>query len=94
MEKVFKNGTRWERVSLTDADKLEVIEKLAEDNKAIMEVCIRDAQKILQNCEFQSQRGLVTIAVALFDKLATASFTAFQEKLEDKANQVRQSANR
>ena len=80
----------WQRVSLEEAEAMEVIGRVRMINTSLMKVCLEDANEIGK----LSAANKVRVAVALFSKLGMHSFTAYKEELDEKVHMIRDEAKK
>lgn len=74
--RIIKNGSGYELVELDRKLKNRLLRNLRQRNKTLMKKCIEDAEKLCAVPAFEaSPYAVMTIATALFDKLASKSFT-------------------
>ncbi|MBM3157237.1 MAG: hypothetical protein FJ004_08130 [Chloroflexi bacterium] len=87
---VFVPNQGWRRISLDEGESMEVIARVRSLNQSLMKVCLADAEQMGN----LSPANKVRVAVALFERLGVASFTAYQEELADKVHLIRDAAKR
>jgi len=83
----FNRNGLWKQLFISGETLEETRFDLRKDNIEIMNQCILDAKEIMgkQNAETngQTMQCMTAIAISLFDKLADASYTRFQAKLDE-----------
>lgn len=63
---------KWEEVYLTDAEEKALEEKAKEENRHLMEECIKEAKKIFVKESLKDfQSDIIQTAIALFEKRAS-----------------------
>ena len=87
---VFVPNQGWRRISLDEGESMDVIARVRSLNTSLMKVCLSDAEQMGN----LSPANKVTVAVALFERLGVASFTAYQEELAEKVHLIRDAAKR
>jgi len=93
--RIIRNGSGFELVRLSRADTTRLRQKLRRDNRWLMHCCIRDAVKLVPKCEEDAaELGVVQMAVALFNKLATAFYTTVAEAETELTHDVKNGQER
>lgn len=82
-------GGKWRRIELTKEEEVEVKKQLLKENIKEMERCINAGVEIIGNIPEMKMESLEGIVLALFEKQATASYTALSDALEKKVNEVK-----
>ncbi|RLF29230.1 MAG: hypothetical protein DRN14_02585 [Thermoplasmata archaeon] len=77
----FKKG--WEWVTLSDEEKAKLYDKLIYENGRLFVIAYNEAKKIKDEIGIHESQ-ILHVAIALFDKLATQSFSAINSELERK----------
>lgn len=72
---------RQERLTLDDKEYDDLMERLLENNAKELERCLKKAKEI---CEKNKELDVFETAMTLFDKQATASFSAITDALQEK----------
>jgi len=80
---------RWQKVTLTKEEKEETLERLADENASEFIRCVQKAQLVMQTNAKDETITLKDIVIPLFDKQPTASFTALQDALDEKIEELR-----
>lgn len=79
--RIVRNGSGYELVQLDRKLKSRLLSNLRKRNLRLMETCIRDACKVNEDNDFGFEPdGVCALAAALFEKLATKSFTELAAK--------------
>lgn len=89
--KNFKCNGAWKRIELSLEDEYELHQELRKTNIGIMTECLHDAKVILGE-DGQSQEARIALAVALFNKRAQQSYTAYQALLDTLVQQSKRKA--
>ena len=87
--KIIRNGEGFELVRLSHDEQLEALRDLAEANGEDFQRCLIQAEAILQTRRYQNMGAVVQVACALFDKLATASYTVLAEAVQQKTHSIK-----
>lgn len=75
----------WEEISLTDQEEKEIEFKAKEENIKLMDGCLDQAKKILNNKELNEyQSDIVALAIALFDKIGSHQVYHKESKAKEK----------
>ena len=80
----------WQFVKLTDSELAEEVKHVREFNNNLFKNCVLDAKKLLEDNSLGviadvNEMAVLQLAIALFDKLAMASFTAAKSRLAEEA---------
>jgi len=86
--KIIRNGQGYEIVRLVPEEREKVLQALARENAGLFGVCLVDAAKALDGLTRDSDL-VVQAACALFDKLATASYTVLADAVTEKAHRLK-----
>ena len=79
---VYLNNEGWTRISLSEEEAKDILGRVRYLNIATMEQCLKDAELLGK----LSPTNKVRVAIALFNKLALHSFSAYQDELGNKAH--------
>ena len=94
--RIIRNRNSFERVTLTEEEEQEVLEKLRERNIEVFKWCLEDASRTITKgpalLRPQDIHVVATIAGALFEKQAISSSVALNSKLEEKVFYVKEYA--
>lgn len=85
-------GGKLDRITLTEDEEEEVMEELLKKNAKKMERCLEEGKRIVEKYRGKGDYSIneTDVALALFDKQATASFTVLSEAIEKKVMQLKQ----
>lgn len=76
---------KWVEVLLTEEEEKEVEEKCKEENIKIMQECIDDAKKLIEEKGFKGfKEDILAVATKLFDKRASHSVYWKENKAKEK----------
>jgi hypothetical protein len=76
---------QWVEIYLTDAEERAIEERCRQDNILIMEQCISDAKKIIDNQGLKRyQTDLINVAIALFEKISSHNVYLKEAKAKEK----------
>lgn len=63
---------KWKEIELTDKEEKKAEKECRKRNVKVMQQCLGDAEKIVDRKKLhESQKGMIDIAIALFDKRAS-----------------------
>lgn len=80
MARIIRAGNQWELLTLSEEQKAMLLDGLLKENASLLSICVKEAEKLdygtLKNPSIDQvfQAGL-----ALFNSLATKSFSRFQD---------------
>ena len=81
---------KWEEVSLTDEEEKEIDQRAREENIKIMQECIDDAKRLIEEKGFKGfKEDILKAAIPLFEKRASHSVYWKESKCKEKFDAVK-----
>jgi len=79
----------WVEVYLTEEEERAIEQQCRQDNITLMEQCINDARKIIDNQGLKRyQTNLISVAIALFEKIASHNIYLKEAKAKEKFDEM------
>ena len=92
--RIIRSGSGFQLVETTKEEKNAVLRELEEENKALMQRCLRTAVEVSRaEGMWLDPAAVATVAAALFDKLASKAYTALCDAETAKVFYEKEAAN-